>query len=118
MFLGASHGGEDFPNSHRGTDPIVLDTGRAGPAPGWWYHHEAHGIVETKGTPNTCVLSVITLVPEKGRSSGQGLSCGSLLPGPARRQEAAGLPNMGGGLQGAVPRTPREDWARREASRG
>lgn len=74
--------------------------------------------METKGTPNTCVLSVISLVPEKGRSSGQGLSCGSLLPGPARRQEAAGLPSMGDGLRGAVPRTPREDWAGHEASRG
>lgn len=67
---------------------------------------------------NTCVLSVITLVPEKGRCSGQGPSCGSLLPGPGRRHDAAGLPSMGGGLRGAVPRprTPREDWARREAS--
>ena len=91
---------------------------RVGPGPGWWCHREAHGTAETKGTPNTCVLSVITLVPEKGRCSGQGPSCGSLLPGPGRRHEAAGLPSMGGGLRGAVPRprTSREDWAGHEAS--
>lgn len=67
----------------------------------------------------TPVLSAITLVPEKGRCSGQGLSCGSLLPGPGRRHEAAGLPSMGGGLWGSLPRTqPREDWAGCEASGG
>lgn len=118
MFSGASRGGEDFPNSHQGTNPVVSDAVRVGLAPGWWYHREAHSTAETAGMPNTCILSAVTLVPEEGHCSGQGLSCGSLFPSPGRRHETAGLPSVGGGLWGAVPRPrtqPREDWAGRKA---
>ena len=55
------------------------------------------------------------------RSMGDIIHLSALSPYTARVAlwtEAAGLPSMGGGLRGAVPRprTPREDWAGHEAS--